>query len=465
MMSEQKKLANRRNARRSTGPRTPEGKRAAAQNATRHGLLAREVLLPGEDAEAFAAGREELLADLHPVGALERLFAERIVVGAWKLRRVSVLEAGVLAHGIDEKLAVQAPEARLGHGYVLAEALIRDGCRGDQFSKLTRYEAMWAREVYRALHELQRLQAARRGQAVAPPVAVDVTLSATQTPAPVGRAAEARREGAAFGKSARGRISEETTDAGEVADSGSQPAGDADPPAPAVPCEVARDRMVVGGAAPGPGSGGTVVFQDEPGAPHDVEPAWVREAQAKVAAQQALYRNDPLRWLLSGPGRERPGRPGWVEPAGRDHAEATVVGEGDASEADGDGHVTRRREGAIPTGATATASECLPLRNEATGTPEVAGIGSESPEPTAAERASPLRNEATTAANVADRGWPTYVAAHPISVGRLHLRAGEEFPVQDKQVIRGYGLALGVPDADLRALHELPYVAVRWRWW
>lgn len=57
--------------------------------------------------------------------------------------------------------------------------------------------------------------------------------------------------------------------------------------------------------------------------------------------------------------------------------------------------------------------------------------------------------------------WPIYVAVHAIEVGRLRLRAGEAFPFQDKRQIRRYGPALGVPDADRRLFHELPYVAIR----
>lgn len=59
--------------------------------------------------------------------------------------------------------------------------------------------------------------------------------------------------------------------------------------------------------------------------------------------------------------------------------------------------------------------------------------------------------------------WPIYVAAHPIEVGHLRLKAGEAFPIQDKRQIRGYGPALGVSDADRRPFLALPYVALRSR--
>ena len=45
--------ANRRNAQKSTGPKTPEGKSAVSMNALRHGLRARSVVLPGEDRAEF----------------------------------------------------------------------------------------------------------------------------------------------------------------------------------------------------------------------------------------------------------------------------------------------------------------------------------------------------------------------------------------------------------------------------
>jgi hypothetical protein len=45
--------ANRANTRKSTGSRTPTGKERACQNAVKHGLLAREAVIPGEDPEEF----------------------------------------------------------------------------------------------------------------------------------------------------------------------------------------------------------------------------------------------------------------------------------------------------------------------------------------------------------------------------------------------------------------------------
>ena len=79
MTSEKQARANRRNALKSTGPKTPEGKAAVHHNALRHELLSRDVLLPGEDEAALKELSERLRDELQPVGALESLLVERII--------------------------------------------------------------------------------------------------------------------------------------------------------------------------------------------------------------------------------------------------------------------------------------------------------------------------------------------------------------------------------------------------
>jgi len=61
MASAAQVLANRLNAQKSTGPHTAEGKAAVAQNAVKHGLLAREVVIKGEDPGEFEFYRDQML--------------------------------------------------------------------------------------------------------------------------------------------------------------------------------------------------------------------------------------------------------------------------------------------------------------------------------------------------------------------------------------------------------------------
>ena len=65
----------------------------AAQNAVRHGLLAKEVVVKGEDPGEFEFYREQMLAELAPAGQMESMLAHRIVGLSWRLRRAERLQA------------------------------------------------------------------------------------------------------------------------------------------------------------------------------------------------------------------------------------------------------------------------------------------------------------------------------------------------------------------------------------
>ena len=66
MTSEKQAEANRCNALNSTGPKTPEGKAAVSHNALRHGLLSRDILLPGEDEATLRELGEHLWTSCSP---------------------------------------------------------------------------------------------------------------------------------------------------------------------------------------------------------------------------------------------------------------------------------------------------------------------------------------------------------------------------------------------------------------
>ena len=218
MTSEKQIKPNQRNSLKSTSPKTPDGKAAARYTATKHGLLSREVILPGEDEAALRELGELLREELRPVGELENLLVDRIVAAHWRLRRLGRVEVGIFAWELYEELAERAQqEAQTYESNVfedfyankdttitdeqkhqealskaqemkqaqqdaetatLGRTFIRDADQANAFSKLSRYEAGIWRSLYKALHELQRLQAARRTDGnVPPPMAIDVNVS------------------------------------------------------------------------------------------------------------------------------------------------------------------------------------------------------------------------------------------------------------------------------------------------
>ena len=159
--------ANRRNAQKATGPRTAEGKALAARNATRHGLLSREALLPDDDFATFEAFAGALRAELAPEGELEGLMVDRVVACTWRLRRAGTVETD-LFHGSELDRLTSDGDRTLGEAFTQER---------EKLGLLSRYEAGLERSLFRALHELQRLQAARKGERVPLPVAVDVDLA------------------------------------------------------------------------------------------------------------------------------------------------------------------------------------------------------------------------------------------------------------------------------------------------
>src|SRR5258707_13571763 len=89
--------ANRRNALKSTGPKTPEGKQAVSLNSLRHGLRARSVVLPGDDPTEFHQLCDDLEAEWQPLTRTEQFYVEQMAGAYWKLKRMEDAEAQLLA--------------------------------------------------------------------------------------------------------------------------------------------------------------------------------------------------------------------------------------------------------------------------------------------------------------------------------------------------------------------------------
>jgi len=219
MTTEKQIEANRSNALKSTGPQTPEGKAKVAQNAVKHGLTAECILIADENQEDFETFRDSMAESLQPEGAVESLLAERIVTAAWRLRRTIRLERESVNKDFLKRLEnweeeceeIDEENRQLEEESVPEEEQILedDDCdedgdpifedydaeprekppepvsasiaallmkNTDFYGKLSRYEAHIERGMFRALHELQRLQAARKNGNVSVPAAVDVHI-------------------------------------------------------------------------------------------------------------------------------------------------------------------------------------------------------------------------------------------------------------------------------------------------
>ena len=107
--------AFRKNAKQSTGPRSPEGKARSSQNARKHGLFARDAVLPDENPEDFLQLIADLEQELEAGSPFERRLVHHIACTEWRMRRLVRLETGALMSQIEEeRLCAQRLQAERG---------------------------------------------------------------------------------------------------------------------------------------------------------------------------------------------------------------------------------------------------------------------------------------------------------------------------------------------------------------
>jgi hypothetical protein len=139
--------ANRRNALKSTGPITSEGKQRSRCNALRHGLTAETVIAPLEDAEDYEAFQAAVIADCDAESAVERELVLRLASALWRLRRATGIETALFERACDSTKDIAG-------GFLHLAALLT--CPLD---RLSRYEyTLWrqARQIVFTLEALRR---------------------------------------------------------------------------------------------------------------------------------------------------------------------------------------------------------------------------------------------------------------------------------------------------------------------
>lgn len=164
MASEAQITANRRNAAKSTGPKSERGTAAAAQNSLRHGLRADKLTCFDEDAADFAAFHDGQVAAFAPADEAEAQLVERITLCAWRLRRSARVEADMF--NAFRRTTPQFHDTEIATVFDIA---------APRMTTLSRYEVALDRALQRALLMLERRQAQRRGEIVPAPIAIDVT--------------------------------------------------------------------------------------------------------------------------------------------------------------------------------------------------------------------------------------------------------------------------------------------------
>jgi hypothetical protein len=155
MATEAQLLANKRNALRSTGPRTSAGRASSRMNALKFGIHAHSEIIPGED----PAELEQLTADYHqsirPQGPEEAALVNQAVRADWQLRRLSRAEADVWTTSMN-----QDKEKNLKAGLPEDDSLYMRAIEDNKntFDRIYRYQASTARNLRASLESLVRLR-------------------------------------------------------------------------------------------------------------------------------------------------------------------------------------------------------------------------------------------------------------------------------------------------------------------
>jgi hypothetical protein len=149
--------ANRQNAQKSTGPKTPEGRAAVRLNGVKHGLTAETIVLKGESQADFTNLLDSFEAEHAPTTPTEEALVVQLALATWRLRRLYHQEAGFYTYEI-KTLADIVKGKNLDDADRMAHAT---GWGEKTLALFNRQEGRLERTFYRALHELQRLRKQR----------------------------------------------------------------------------------------------------------------------------------------------------------------------------------------------------------------------------------------------------------------------------------------------------------------
>ena len=187
--SSRKIAANRRNASKSTGPRTEIGKRTVAKNALKHGFFSKWLLIPHPDGREDPTEYQDFYAALRehyqPLDFLEELWVDKIASWSWRLRRLLRCESGQIARALAEHNHETKQLSAADSGELALPALSSPEIDAitdhlflppkEELDKLLRYEAMINKQLNHAIAELERLQRRGNGESVPAPISVDIS--------------------------------------------------------------------------------------------------------------------------------------------------------------------------------------------------------------------------------------------------------------------------------------------------
>ncbi|MCL5432306.1 MAG: hypothetical protein M1484_04435 [Patescibacteria group bacterium] len=169
-------VANKQNALKG-GVKSSKGKMISRYNAMKHGLLCKEVLIEGEDEKILLQLERSIRAAIQPVGELELLLTDRIIANIWRLKRAMKVERSSMEWHKNYEDPYEERDKFPLIDFQKSRERTADMIANGSTERILRYETTIERGIYKALHELQRIQAARAGDKPFAPLAIDLDVS------------------------------------------------------------------------------------------------------------------------------------------------------------------------------------------------------------------------------------------------------------------------------------------------
>lgn len=149
--------SSRLNGTKSTGPTTPDGLARSSQNALKHGLHSKQVLLPTESADDYRSLVASYFHQFGPTTPLQAELVETLAATRWRLRRLASIECALLLNQSVEKVR-QIPSDHTDADSRLAWSFKSLADASTAFPLIIRYEATLSRTFERTFKQLERLQ-------------------------------------------------------------------------------------------------------------------------------------------------------------------------------------------------------------------------------------------------------------------------------------------------------------------
>ena len=178
MPTEAQIIANRRNAQKSTGPKSQKGKAKASKNSVKHGILAKKTIISSENKQEFDLFKSKIFEELIPQSPMESILVQRVVDLSWQLKRIKNIQNQTI-----EILSAPKPpspfdelaQSLLNKGFqspldpsesspqlALGRLAIKDFSNSRVLERLLMYERRIENSLYKTLLEIQRLNLLRQ---------------------------------------------------------------------------------------------------------------------------------------------------------------------------------------------------------------------------------------------------------------------------------------------------------------